>query len=459
VLRRIERKALMQRAAAHYLPREMAVLGMVEFTLSFTVIHKTIQIAGLSVARRGLIDMLPRGDIALAVILTLIIGGVALIIGLYRPDVCLDRARLFIAAGVTGIITFAVLLFISGGPPSSFTNGHALDMAEVLAAWLVTMTLIRLVYGLAVDRASLVRRVLLIGDAGPVSAFSVRLRSSRGRLFDPVVLPAQPISWPVLRQQGIWGVVVASAPAEQTVDSLLDCKLRGVQVLSGAAFQENYLGRIDLDTLTTNDLLLSHGFAASKISAALKRLCDILIGSCMLIVMLPLITMTALAIKADTRGPVLYRQQRTGAYGRTFTLLKFRSMAVDAEASGSPRWAQQQDPRITRVGRFIRDARIDELPQLANVIRGEMSLVGPRPERPHFVEQLTRAIPFYRQRAYVKPGLTGWAQVNFPYGASVEDAREKLAYDLYYVKNRSLMLDLIILVSTIRVVLFREGAR
>jgi lipopolysaccharide/colanic/teichoic acid biosynthesis glycosyltransferase len=166
-----------------------------------------------------------------------------------------------------------------------------------------------------------------------------------------------------------------------------------------------------------------------------------------------------LAIKADTRGPVLYRQQRTGAYGRTFTLLKFRSMAVDAEASGSPRWAQQQDPRITRVGRFIRGARIDELPQLANVIRGEMSLVGPRPERPHFVEQLTRAIPFYRQRAYVKPGLTGWAQVNFPYGASVEDAREKLAYDLYYVKNRSLMLDLIILVSTIRVVLFREGAR
>ena len=134
-------------------------------------------------------------------------------------------------------------------------------------------------------------------------------------------------------------------------------------------------------------------------------------------------------------------------------------MTADAEAGGSPRWAQKQDPRITRVGRFIRATRIDELPQLANVIRGEMSLVGPRPERPHFVEQLARAIPFYRQRAYVKPGLTGWAQVNFPYGASVEDAREKLAYDLYYVKNRTIMLDMIILISTIRVVLFREGAR
>ncbi len=134
-------------------------------------------------------------------------------------------------------------------------------------------------------------------------------------------------------------------------------------------------------------------------------------------------------------------------------------MAVDAEAEGKPRWAQKQDPRITRIGGFIRATRIDELPQLANVIRGEMSLVGPRPERPHFVEQLAQAIPFYRQRSYVKPGLTGWAQVNFPYGASVEDAREKLAYDLYYAKHRGILLDLAILTSTVRVVLFREGAR
>ena len=134
-------------------------------------------------------------------------------------------------------------------------------------------------------------------------------------------------------------------------------------------------------------------------------------------------------------------------------------MIADAEAGGTPRWAQKQDPRITRIGRLIRMTRVDELPQLANVIRGEMSLVGPRPERPHFVEQLAQAIPMYHQRAYVKPGLTGWAQVNYPYGASVEDAREKLSYDLYYLKNRSIMLDMIILISTIRVVLLREGAR
>ena len=156
---------------------------------------------------------------------------------------------------------------------------------------------------------------------------------------------------------------------------------------------------------------------------------------------------------------MLYRQTRVGLHGETFTLFKFRSMAIDAEAGGEPRWATQQDPRITRVGNIIRPMRIDELPQLINVLRGEMSLIGPRPERPQFVEELARIIPFYRERAYVKPGITGWAQVNFPYGASVDDAVQKLSYDLYYVKNRSLLLDLLILLATIRVILFREGAR
>jgi lipopolysaccharide/colanic/teichoic acid biosynthesis glycosyltransferase len=156
---------------------------------------------------------------------------------------------------------------------------------------------------------------------------------------------------------------------------------------------------------------------------------------------------------------VIYRQQRVGQFGRVFTVFKFRSMRTDAEACGTPRWAQTGDPRVTRIGRIIRASRIDELPQLANVLRGEMSLVGPRPERPLFVEQLARAIPFYRQRAYVKPGLTGWAQVNYPYGASIEDASEKLAYDLYYVKHSSFWLDLLILLRTVRVVLFQEGSR
>jgi lipopolysaccharide/colanic/teichoic acid biosynthesis glycosyltransferase len=156
---------------------------------------------------------------------------------------------------------------------------------------------------------------------------------------------------------------------------------------------------------------------------------------------------------------VLYRQERVGQYGRVFTLLKFRSMRADAEACGTPRWAEENDPRITRVGHFIRLTRIDELPQIINVLRGEMSFIGPRPERPQIVAKLAAQIPHYDRRACVKPGITGWAQVCYPYGASVEDARNKLAYDLYYIKHRSLLLDLLILLMTVRVILFREGAR
>jgi exopolysaccharide biosynthesis polyprenyl glycosylphosphotransferase len=449
----------MQRAVAHYLPREMAVLGLVEFSLSFVVIDTVIQATGVSMQLPAIVDILHRGDIALAAILTFLVGGVALTIGLYRPEIWLDRKRLLIATGVAAIVAFAVLLCIGGRPNGSLTSGHPIFTAEVLAGWLATMALIRLAYGFAIGRASATRRVLLLGEPNQVGAVSIRLRSGRGRLFDPIVLQGQTVSWQLLRQKHIWGVVVASAPDAQAVEHLMDCKFRGIPILSGAAFHEHYLGRIDLDALTANDLLLSKGFAAGAISAVLKRLCDVVIGCSMLILLLPVMAITALAIKIDSPGPVFYPQQRVGQFGRTFTLFKFRSMTADAEAGGDPRWAQKQDPRVTRVGRFIRATRIDELPQLANIIQGEMTLVGPRPERPHFVEQLARAIPFYRQRAYVKPGLTGWAQVNFPYGASVEDAREKLAYDLYYVKNRSIMLDLRILISTIRVVLFREGAR
>jgi exopolysaccharide biosynthesis polyprenyl glycosylphosphotransferase len=449
----------MQRAVAHYPPPQMAVLGAVEFTLSFAVIYAVIQSAGASMALPAIVDVLPRGDMVRAAILTLTIGSIALTIGLYRPEVCRNRKRLLIATGLTAIITFAVLLFVDGGSRNGLTGFNTLCMAEVLGAWLATLTLIRVAHGFAVSRAAMARRILLLGAPRQIGAVSVRLRSGRGRLFDPVMLRGRPVSWQVLREQAIWHVVIASEPGAQAVQSLLDCKLRGARILSGAAFNEKYLGRIDLDVLTATDLLLGQGFAASRMSAVLKRICDIAIGSCLLVLTLPLMAVTAMAIKLDSPGLVLYRQQRTGQFDTTFTLLKFRSMAANAEGSGSPLWAQKHDPRITRIGRFIRATRIDELPQLANVIRGEMSLVGPRPERPHFVEQLTRAIPFYRQRAYVKPGLTGWAQVNFPYGASVEDAREKLAYDLYYVKNRTIMLDLIILISTVRVVLFREGAR
>jgi exopolysaccharide biosynthesis polyprenyl glycosylphosphotransferase len=437
----------------------MAVLGLVESTLSFAVIYTVVQATGASVPRTVVIEMPLDRAFATAALLTVIGGFVALIIGLYRPEVCLDRKRLLIASAFAAIIAFTLLLLVDNGPRSSLTSGHALYLAKVIATWLASITLVRLTYALAVNRMSLGRRVLLLGDPRQVGALSVRLRSYRGQTFDPVVLHGQSVSWQLLRQLPIWGIVVASEPQAQAVEPLVDCKLRGAPILSAAAFQENYLGRIDPDAVTANDLLLSQGFTANKLAAGLKRLCDVVVGVCMLVLLLPLMAMTAMAIKIDSPGPVFYRQQRLSRFDKALILLKFRSMAADAEPGGSPYWAQKQGQRITRIGRFIRTTRIDELPQLANVIRGEISLVGPRPERPHFVEQLARTVPFYRQRSYVKPGLTGWAQVNFRYGASVEDAREKLAYDLYYVKNRTIILDMIILISTVRVVLFRAGAR
>ena len=188
-------------------------------------------------------------------------------------------------------------------------------------------------------------------------------------------------------------------------------------------------------------------------------ICDLLVPFVLIALTLPIMVIVTLAIRCDSPGPVFYRQERVGLGGRRFNLLKFRSMIEDAEPEGRPVWAAQNDNRVTRVGRFIRRMRIDELPQLFNVLRGEMSMVGPRPERPYFVDQLTEIIPFFAERHSVKPGVTGWAQIKYPYGASIEDARKKLAYDLYYLKSRSITLDLLILLSTVRVVILQQGAR
>ena len=202
------------------------------------------------------------------------------------------------------------------------------------------------------------------------------------------------------------------------------------------------------------------GFRRERVGEAVaRRAFDIAISAGLLLATLPVLVLTAVAIRLETRGPIFYRQERVGRGGRVFTLFKFRSMTVDAEANGDAVWAVPQDPRVTRVGRFIRLTRIDEVPQVLNVLRGEMAFIGPRPERPVFVAQLERAIPHYADRAAVKPGITGWAQVRYRYGASVEDARMKLGYDLYYIRHRSIALDLRILAGTVRVVLLQEGAR
>jgi sugar transferase (PEP-CTERM system associated) len=248
-----------------------------------------------------------------------------------------------------------------------------------------------------------------------------------------------------------------SFPMEQ----LLECRLEGVEIIDLVSFLERETGKVRLDVLNPSWMIFSEGFRQGRIHSTLERAFDILASLILLIVASPIMLATAIAIKL-TEGPratVFYRQERVGQYGRPFELLKFRSMREDAEADGQAQWAQKNDSRVTRVGSFIRTTRIDELPQIINVLRGEMSFVGPRPERPQFVEQLNERIPYYRERHSIKPGITGWAQLCYPYGSSEQDAVEKLQYDLFYVKNHSLLFYLAILVQTVEVILWRKGAR
>ena len=246
------------------------------------------------------------------------------------------------------------------------------------------------------------------------------------------------------------------------MDRLLDMRLRsGVLFDHLASIYEEYTGKIALENLRPSWLVFSTGFRKGRSVMIIKRTFDIIASVCGLILASPLMLLSALLVKLDSPGdPVLYHQERVGLNGTLFTLHKFRTMRIDAEAGTGPVWsAGDQDPRITAVGRFMRKTRLDEIPQLWNVLRGHMSLIGPRPERPEFVEQLTREIPFYGQRHVVKPGVTGWAQVRYSYGASVEDALEKMQYDLYYVKHMSLMFDILIALETIKTVVLRRGAK
>jgi sugar transferase (PEP-CTERM system associated) len=243
------------------------------------------------------------------------------------------------------------------------------------------------------------------------------------------------------------------------VDEILDCKMHGVRILDEATFLERQLGKIRLDALHPSGVIFADGFTQAVIRRGEKRLFDLLASSLLLLLALPIMLVTAFLIFIESGAPIFYTQQRVGLRGRCFEVVKFRSMRQDAERDGQAVWASQQDSRVTRVGRFIRKTRIDELPQLINVLKGDMSFVGPRPERPQFVEELRRVIPYYDLRHHVKPGITGWAQVCYPYGSSVKDAREKLQYDLYYLKNYSVFLDVNILLQTIQVILWGKGAR
>jgi sugar transferase (PEP-CTERM system associated) len=260
-------------------------------------------------------------------------------------------------------------------------------------------------------------------------------------------------------QVGTIVVALAERRGAFPMQPILDCKLRGIRIEDWPAFYEKLTGKIVVQNLRPSWLVFSEGFTRTRITRLAKRVADMGLSSLFLGLGWPIFLLVAIAITLDSRGPVFFRQERVGERGRTFSLLKFRTMAENAEALTGPVWATDADPRITRVGYFLRKTRLDEVPQIINVLKGEMSFIGPRPERPHFVAQLQERIPYYAQRHAIKPGITGWAQVRYRYGATIDDAEEKLQYDLYYVKNMSPFLDMLILLSSIQVVLFGKGAR
>jgi sugar transferase (PEP-CTERM system associated) len=240
---------------------------------------------------------------------------------------------------------------------------------------------------------------------------------------------------------------------------LLRCRVDGIDVIDGNKFYENLTGKLTVESLNPSGLIFSGGFQKTFLRRFLKRSVDSILSVFMLIVCSPLIVITAVLIKIDSKGPVFFSQERVGEKDKVYRVHKFRSMIVDAEKQSGPVWAQSDDDRITRIGKIIRRLRIDEVPQLYNVLKGEMSFVGPRPERAYFIKQLEDLIPYYTIRHTVKPGITGWAQVCYGYGASVEDAVEKLNYDLFYIKNMTMLMDIMIVLRTIKIVLFSKGAR
>lgn len=322
------------------------------------------------------------------------------------------------------------------------------------------------------------RRVLVYGAGNRASSILQLRRRSDQRGFrlvaflpaegdamviddERVVKDAVPSLLEFARRERVTEVVVAVDDRRHhlRIAELLECKMSGIRVIDLLGFLERESGRVKVDLLNPSWLIFSEGFSAVRKTQIWFRALDLVGATILSIAMLPVILLAALAIVIEDGPPVLYRQRRVGLLGREFTLYKLRSMRRDAESAGNAVWAQKGDARVTRVGKWLRKTRLDELPQLFNVLAGSMSFVGPRPERPEFVAELTRKIPYYGERHYVKPGLTGWAQLRYPYGASEKDALAKLEFDLYYVKNRSLIFNLIIVLQTVEVVLWQKGSR
>jgi sugar transferase (PEP-CTERM system associated) len=397
--------------------------------------------------------------------------------GLYSSDLPAKLGALMVRLCLSFLAGLCVLSVVFALWPGSPAGAHVFGLSLLTA--LVLTLLLRMAFLRFWPRtAGLARRIVVLGTGAPAWTLDHIERNPHGGNFRIVgflplieserhvpasrILPAGDSIATMVKKYRVDEIIIAvhdRRGARLPVDELLECKLRGVLVTELSTFYERELRQLMIDSISASWMALGDGFVQGRLFVTVKAIFDFTVSAALLLFALPVMLFTAICILAEDGGPVLYRQERVGKRGRTFSIMKFRSMRKDAEKDGQACWAAVHDRRVTRVGRVIRKLRIDELPQVINVLRGEMSFVGPRPERPCFVTELAREIPFYAVRHCVKPGITGWAQVRYSYSDSVGGAAEKLQYDLYYVKNHSLFLDIVIAVETVGVVLGGRGAR
>jgi sugar transferase (PEP-CTERM system associated) len=457
----------------HYVPGRLIALAALEALVLLIAAYVGISLhtsgTGATISSETAV---PSQALAFAVGMMFVISSM----GLYQSDLR-DKNRAvglrFIAAFVLGFAAIGVVLSLM---PS--LNPGPVALGGALAVALAGSLLVRTAFHRWNESGVFKSRVLVLGTGSRVMKIAeyggrnphhrvvgyIALQATKHYVPLPNVLPmtSEDSLLSVVQKYAIDQIVVAVRDRRGggfPVQQLLECKMSGVKVVEVSTFFEREYRQVLLESLNPSWMVLGEGFRQGYFGNAVKRLFDLTVSGVLLLLALPIMLITAICIFLESGLPVLYRQDRVGQSGRIFSLYKFRSMRNEAESDGTPVWAKTNDDRTTRVGRFIRKWRIDELPQVFNVFKGEMSFVGPRPERPFFVDQLMKQVPFYASRHSAKPGITGWAQVRYQYGASVDDAIEKLQYDLYYVKNQCLFLDLSILLATVEVVLWRKGSR
>ena len=461
----------MIRLFKHYIPHAVVLLGMVDLLLLLLAgelaWHLRASQIGMAIGNVGE-RVLPLTGFAVTIWIAMIA------VGVYGSDALRSMryagARLLVAISL-GIIALSVIDFVAPGATLWRST-----LAFAMGISIVLLIFGRIVISGLLGSSAFRRRVLVLGAGEraerlrklaerPESGFAIvaYLAMNEGAPVVEEAIPRAAIHdiGRFVENLGVSELVLALEERRNSLPlkDLLRVKTRGVHINEFSSFLERETGRVDLDTVNPSWLIFSDGFSSGRMmSSAAKRVFDILASGVLLVLTLPLIALFALLVKLDSKGPAFFRQTRVGLYGQPFDVIKLRSMRADAEKDGQ-KWADRNDARVTRIGRFIRKVRIDELPQTWSVLKGEMSFVGPRPEVPKFVADLDDKLPYYAERHMVKPGITGWAQINYPYGASIEDARHKLEYDLYYAKNYTPFLDMLILLQTLRVVLWSEGAR